>query len=108
MEGNTLAVRHLGGSGPYWEYELDGATLTIDGESVDLEALQKRARVAHDFMCEDGRYKATVIVPPVAYELPEDDGDDEEEGESEPPERLPLKVEDVELRLYPRKDKETA
>ena len=108
MEGDSLTVRHLGGSGPHWEYELDGATLTIDGESADLEALQGRSRVAHDFMCEGGRYKATVIVPPAVFELPEDDGDEEEEGDSEPPTRLPLKAEEVELRLYPRKDEEAA
>lgn len=99
MESSSLTVKYLG-IGPHYAVSIKGLMLTVDGYEFDLAAAQKDEQTVHDIKCDaSGRYKATVIIPPAAYDNGE--GESESDEESSGAVKLSLRVEDVKVRVYP-------
>lgn len=95
MGSHSITITTLG-EGPHWELEVDGNTVSLAGNSVDLGEIQQDQPSHFDFMCSiTGRYQATVILPPADY-LPTFDEEEEHE-----PVRLPIDLSRVEIRRYP-------
>lgn len=95
MGSSDIKVTALG-EGPHWEVIQEGTLITVDDEVVDLDEIQGDQVMHYDFMCvHTGRYKATAILPKNDY-LPV--FDEEEEPQ---PERLPIDLSEVVVRVYP-------
>lgn len=101
MGSSEISVTALG-QGPHWEVSQEGTVIEVDGDSVDLDALQKDQACHYDFHCsKTGRYKATAILPSNDY-LPVFEQPGSEGSETtEPPERLPIDLSLVQIRVYP-------
>ena len=64
---------------PYPDVGLSGTTLTIDGQSFDLAAMQQDSERIENIRDGRGRFLANMIIPPKVYEEV-DTGEADEDG----------------------------
>lgn len=64
---------------PYPDVDRSGTTLTIDGQSFDLAAMQQDSERIENIRDERGRFLANIIIPPRSYEEV-DTGETDEDG----------------------------